>query len=587
MLKVKITRIKIQNFRSIKKLEIFPTTSLNASIGENNVGKSNIFAAVNKLLGPRYPVRNLFVVDDHYNRKKELNIKIEIDCKIESGTHTLCFDESKEKYNFTIDPSVGALDDDTRQYLFSCAYVGSERKVVEYLPSDRWSLLGKILLDINSEFKSTIDKDGVHLYKKFKDEMDRIRDEYLFQAGRDFDLPEDEQETNIQKLRRILREETANQLNKPVEDLRLDLSLTDPWNFYRTLQIILTDFRQDFQASQMGMGVQASLSIAILRAYGELKLRNKPPIFIDEPELYLHPQAQRNFYRILRELTKDKYDENGEVVQEGLQIFYTTHSPDFLDAGHFDEIFLVRRTASDLGADEGTKIFAANPTAFVEDWEVRNPVKTSKRKTILSLYQNALQQTGDTQKANEAFFARKIILVEGGTEMFGLPVFLDALGFNLDKHGISIVSVGGKTELDRFYRLYNEFGIPTYMIFDGDANEMDRKKREKNANLNRQLQELLGVTSTDDFPETTIHGRFTVFKDKYETTLRENIKGYSKYESECNALGGKPIKGLLCAQKAVDDGHIPEFIKFLSTKIQNLKWENSCLKTKDVDLEPF
>jgi putative ATP-dependent endonuclease of OLD family len=537
------------------------------------------------LLGPRYPVKNAFTLNDHYNRKKELPIKIEIDCKIETGTHTLSFDESKEKHQLSVNPFI-ALDDEMRQSLFSCAYVGSERKIVEYMPSDRWSLLGKILLDINEEFKNTKDRDGKLLHEKFKQEMDRIRDQYLFQAGRNHRVPEDKQETNIQKLKRILQEESANQLNKSLDDLKLDLSLTDPWHFYRTLQIIITDFGQDFQAAQMGMGVQASLSIAILRAYGELKLKNKPPIFIDEPELYMHPQAQRNFYCILRELTKDKKDENGEV-QGGLQIFYTTHSPDFLDAGQFDEIFLVRRTISDSGADEGTKIFAANPTAFVEDWEVRNPGKTSKRKTILSLYQNALQQTGDTQKANEAFFARKIILVEGGTEMFGLPVFLDALGFNLDKHGISIVSVGGKTELDRFYRLYNEFGIPTYVIFDGDANEMDGKKREKNANLNRALQELLGLTSPVDFPKTTIHSRFTSFEDKYETTLREKIDNYSKYESECNALGGKPIKGLLCAQKAVDDGHIPEFIKFLSTKIQNLKWNNSCLKTKDVDLEPF
>lgn len=567
-------------------MEIYPNSGLNAFIGENNVGKSNIFDAVNKLLGPRYPVKNLFTVDDHYNRKKELPIKIEIDCRIESGIHTLSFDESKEKYNFTISPSVGSLNDDTRQSLFSCAYVGSERKIVEYLPSDRWSLLGKILLDINNEFKSTVDKDGVYLYKKFKAEMDKIRDNYLFQAGKDFDVPDEEQEPNIQKLKRILQEETANQLNKPLSDLKLDLSLTDPWNFYRTLQIIITDFGQEFQASQMGMGIQASLSIAILRAYGELKLKNKPPIFIDEPELYMHPQSQRNFYRILRSLANDIYDSEGNL-QEGLQVFYTTHSPDFLDAGHFDEIFLTRRSLNEAGEDEGTRVFSANPENFITDWEARNPGKSSDKDTIRRLYQNALQQTGDTQKANEAFFAKKVILVEGGTEAFGLPVFFSEIGFNLDKNGISIVSVGGKIELDRFYRLYNELGIPTYVIFDGDALNEDKKKKAENAKLNRELQKLLGEASPVDFPETAIKNKYTVFKDKYESTLKETIPDYAKYESECTGLGGKPIKGQKCAEKAVKDKHIPKVINDIGDMIKQLKWTGSCLKEKYHDLEPF
>lgn len=325
--------------------------------------------------------------------------------------------------------------------------------------------------------------------------------------------------------------------------------------------------------------------IAILRAYGELKLKNKPPIFIDEPELYMHPQSQRNFYRILRELTEDKYDENGELVREGLQIFYTTHSPAFLDAGHFSEIFIVRRNLDDKGEDEGTKIFSANPDDFALDWEARNSGKTSDKKTILSLYQNALQQTGDTQRANEAFFAKKIILVEGGTEMFGLPVFFDAIGFNLDKQGISIVSVGGKTELDRFYRLYNELGIPTYIIFDGDAN--NNNKKDKNAELNRALQELLGESSPKDFPDTIITSRYAVFKDKYESTLREIIPDYSAYESECSAFGGKPIKGRICAEKTVKEKQIPKFIYEIKDKIQNLKWKGACLKTKNNNLNRF
>jgi putative ATP-dependent endonuclease of OLD family len=577
-----ISRVKIRNFKSIRDLEFYPNSGLNALIGENNVGKSNIFEAINRLLGPRYPVKQSFTADDHFNRNDGLPIYIELDSNINGTTSSIIFDEAQERYNFTVNGmGITAV---MRERLYSAIHLGTERKIVEYLPSDRWSLLGKLLLDINEEFKTTLDEYGIPFSIKFKEEMDRIRDHYLFQAGRDFNAPEGEQETNIQKLKKILQEETANQLNKPVEELTLDLSLTDPWNFYRTLQIIITDFGQEFQASKMGMGVQASLSIAILRAYGELKLTNKPPIFIDEPELYMHPQAQRNFYRILRGLSEDIRNEQGELIREGLQIFYSTHSPDFLDAGHFDEIFLTRRPVDATGEDEGTKIFRGNPARFVTDWEVRNPGKTSNVSTIFSLYQNALEQTADTKAASEAFFAKKIILVEGGTEALGLPVFFDAIDFNLDKHGISIVSVGGKTELDRFYRLYNEFGIPTYVVFDGD--EGNETQRTTNGDLNESIQELVGEDRVIPFPETGAHDRYTVFRDNYEATMRNQVPHYATYETECVAFGGKPIKGKLCARKAIAET-IPQIIRDMMDRINILEWRGSCLRERHEDIEPF
>ena len=46
---MKITKIEIENFRSIKKIEIIPTPTLNILVGENNVGKSTILNALNIL----------------------------------------------------------------------------------------------------------------------------------------------------------------------------------------------------------------------------------------------------------------------------------------------------------------------------------------------------------------------------------------------------------------------------------------------------------------------------------------------------------------------------------------------------------
>lgn len=72
---MKITRVKIENYRSIKSLEFRPK-KLCAIVGENNVGKSNIFSALNFILGPTFPTEKGLGNDDFYlrdPRKKNKN----------------------------------------------------------------------------------------------------------------------------------------------------------------------------------------------------------------------------------------------------------------------------------------------------------------------------------------------------------------------------------------------------------------------------------------------------------------------------------------------------------------------------------
>ena len=41
-------------------------------------------------------------------------------------------------------------------------------------------------------------------------------------------------------------------------------------------------------------------------------------------------------------------------------------------------------------------------------------------------------------------FAETIVLVEGATEFFALPVYLKRIGFSLAEHGVEIVNCRGK-----------------------------------------------------------------------------------------------------------------------------------------------
>jgi putative ATP-dependent endonuclease of OLD family len=53
----------------------------------------------------------------------------------------------------------------------------------------------------------------------------------------------------------ILQKESAKQLNREESSFSIDLSLYDPWNFYRTLQLLVKekDMDMQFQASSLGM----------------------------------------------------------------------------------------------------------------------------------------------------------------------------------------------------------------------------------------------------------------------------------------------------------------------------------------------
>ncbi len=73
---MKITRIKIENFRSIKKTE-FKTTDFNIFIGQNNCGKTNFFEAIEFFFNG---ISSKFNIDDlKFLRKPENEILIEVE----------------------------------------------------------------------------------------------------------------------------------------------------------------------------------------------------------------------------------------------------------------------------------------------------------------------------------------------------------------------------------------------------------------------------------------------------------------------------------------------------------------------------
>ena len=540
---MKITRIAIQNYKSIKNIDINISDKVNVFIGENSVGKSNIFAAMEWVLGSVYPSFNNFPKEDYFRGNETAKVTI-----------TLYFDDShflqmtnkwydkygNEKSGLNIDGN-GYVSDDVRQKYIS-AFIGSDRKISENPAANRWTVLGRLLRDINARFLEETETDPLtgELKSKsdvFKSEMQRIRDDILFS------VKDDGGNNLMDTFTSILRSETARQLNRAPADFNVDLNMYDPWNLFRTMQIMVNEAEtgMTFRASDLGMGVQASITIAILKAYSQLKLKNQTPIFIDEPELYLHPQGRRNFYKIIREL-----------ADNGTQVSITTHSTEFVSLDRFNEINIVRKSM-----DKGTYIRKAAAADFVADLKKRNGIESSEA-DLMFRYKDAYENTGDSQRASEAMFARKVILVEGESESLILPYFFDLLDYDYVAEGVTIVRCGGKSEIDRFYRLYSEFGIPCFVIFDGDKQNIGKDDEKATIKKNRGILCMFGCN--DDFPDGIVHERYIGFEKRLEENLFIGDVGKAK-----------ALELYIRTKKAIDNQEkVPEWVSKVIEKLNNL-----------------
>jgi hypothetical protein len=176
-------------------------------------------------------------------------------------------------------------------------------------------------------------------------------------------------------------------------------------------------------------------------------------LLIEEPELYLRPQAQRYLYRLLR-----------EFALGGNQAIYSTHSPAFLNVTRLDELVFVDRLPR-----TGTRAVQPEPVSADEDFRVVTELDASRSELLL---------------------ARVVVLVEGLTEKFVLPFVFSALGHDVDREGISIVECGGKPNIPLFARICRATGIPFIVVHDSD-----RKASGGAAAAERALNQLIADTA--------------------------------------------------------------------------------------------
>ena len=197
-----------------------------------------------------------------------------------------------------------------------------------------------------------------------------------------------------------------------------------------------------FTMDYHGMGTRSWSSLLTFKAFLKLLIKTLeegevccPIIAIEEPESHLHPNAQRQLFSQLVEMSGQK------VI--------STHSPYIAACAKLSEIKCLHKDGFN------TSVGVFNSEGLHPD-DIRNV----ERQVVLS--------------HGELLFSKAIILFEGETEAQALPIFAEKV-FNMPAFncGVNFVGVGGYGFYAPFVRFAEAYNIPWFIFSDGEQDAIN------------------------------------------------------------------------------------------------------------------
>jgi len=205
-------------------------------------------------------------------------------------------------------------------------------------------------------------------------------------------------------------------------------------------------------ADRKGHGLQRAIIFSLIKAWSSViqsapdpeatrpRAASESIIFAyEEPELFLHPHAQRILADSLRAIADTPEH----------QVFICTHSTHFVDLDHYRAIKVVHRPS----LETGTLIKECTGDLF-EGEENRD----RKRRFQMASWINP--------DRGELFFANKVILVEGESEKVVLPYLAKKLG--CFDQTVSVIDCGSKHNLPLYIEILNVFSMKYVVVHDED-----------------------------------------------------------------------------------------------------------------------
>lgn len=342
-----INSLKINNFKGFSEESNFLTfnipngekgSGLNIFIGENNSGKSTVLEAIDFIRNSTK--KNLEII--HHKKitgdfAEEATVELEFTGAVINIIETFAQENKAEPFKqvvyqctegksyfkisrstsdirtlktFNKDSGIftntGGLDG-TIKKLFETNFIWADTNPNDEASFGTSTLCGTLLKEIAAEHTKT--EEFIDFSKKFNDV---------------FNSRSSELRKKISKIENRLNSIFTNQFGSASLNFQFDFPKIE--SFFKGSSIHIND-GIEVRMDEKGNGMQRSVALALLQIYAEEiafdqdKQSTRPfYLFIDEPEICLHPMGQMKLCEALMELSKHK------------QIFVTTHSPYFLNS---------------------------------------------------------------------------------------------------------------------------------------------------------------------------------------------------------------------------------------------------------------
>ena len=318
---MKISKIVVKNYRSIKEVEI-KLDEFSVFVGQNNHGKTNFFEAIEWFYKAKSSKQ-----DEHFemNSDNEIMVEVFFENVIESDIDRLKAESNKTKIKKLLGGAISfsvkkTSKDHKRSYFVSDTDKGNpsgiDTAINEFLPKLEY-INTKIRLDDVSKYK---DKNpiGLMLSGVLSTIVENSKEYSEFK--KQFSKVFDEDDSEVRRELNKLGDKVDFYLKKQFPDGTTVKFKVNPPNFNDLLKSFDTTVNDGIEtkAEDKGDGMQRAIMLSIIQAFAEYRKQQTGGgtflFLIDEAELHLHPSAQRALKKALLD------------ISETDQILINTHS---------------------------------------------------------------------------------------------------------------------------------------------------------------------------------------------------------------------------------------------------------------------
>ncbi|MDD4730089.1 MAG: AAA family ATPase [Dysgonamonadaceae bacterium] len=451
----RLSQIKVTNYKSIID-ETFELSDYTALVGYNNAGKSNILSAIKWLL------RRTSLSSEYFNQADQ---PIIIEGKIE-GISSALLQTMDPGHKTSIEKYVTGEVLKIKQIQNSPGDSVAKIKIEvyddvnnKYVPNpngltEALSALFPEPIQIgameNAEEDVSKSKAGTTIAKLLAEILGPIETQYGTDVKNALDsvkgLLSADGNTRVAELNNF-----DTQVNSKIDsffpgiNIKIHIPTPELKEVFNkgTIKVYEEQILNGRDVSSLGHGAQRSIQMALIQHLAELKRTNQgfatnTLLLVDEPELYLHPQAI--------EVVRDSFK---KLSTQGYQVIFSTHSPMMI-------------TSEDIAT-----------TVLIQKNKTRG---TFARKTLSSaiaqIEKNAPHQIEllfSLTNSSQILFSEKIILTEGATEHRIMPELIKIeTSRTLGLHKCALVSQGGVENTKKSMDILHVMDLPVKAIVDLD-----------------------------------------------------------------------------------------------------------------------